>query len=136
MTVLSGGASIETRGDNHVVDITDLMRKWLRSHDVEAGNLVVWAPHTTVAITALEFEPGANRDLAELCERLIPSSHDYHHNVMDTNGHAHARAALIGPSVSVPVLRGELALGTWQSIALIDFDDRPRTRQLIFQLTF
>ena len=85
----------------------------------------------TVAITTIEYEPGAVADLAEVLERLIPRAPGgYEHNRLngDTNAHAHLRAALIGPSESIPVIGGELALGTWQQIVLLDFDDRPRER--------
>ncbi|MBX7161753.1 MAG: secondary thiamine-phosphate synthase enzyme YjbQ [Acidimicrobiia bacterium] len=101
---------------------------------VTAGTCTVFVPHTTVGVTALEFEPGANRDLGEVVERLVPQAAPYHHNVMDSNGHAHARAAIMGPSVSVPVLDGRLALGTWQSVVLVDFDDRPRERTVYVQV--
>ena len=87
----------------------------------------VFATGSTVAVTTMEYEPGGVHDLQALLDRLIPSAGDYEHNRLnhDTNSHAHLRAAVIGPSETIPVLDGRLALGTWQQVVLIDFDDRP-----------
>lgn len=126
--------TLSTQGNNDVVDLTPMVVEAVAAAAVDAGLCTVFSPHTTVGVTALEFEPGANRDLGEVVERLVPRSGPYHHNVMDSNGHAHARAAIVGPSLSVPVVDGRLALGTWQSVAMVDFDDRPRTRTLYVQI--
>ena len=90
----------------------------------------MFAIGSTVAVTTMEYEPGGVHDLQALLDRLIPAEGDYEHNRLnhDTNSHAHLRAALIGPSETIPIVAGELALGTWQQIVLIDFDDRPRSR--------
>jgi len=90
----------------------------------------------TVAITTMEFEPGGVSDLQALLDRLVPEREDYEHNRLnhDTNSHAHLRAALIGPSETIPFLDGRLTLGTWQQIVLIDFDDRPRERTVSVQV--
>lgn len=125
--------TLATQGNNDVVDLTSMVREALAASGVDEGTCTVFAPHTTVGVTALEFEPGANRDLGETVDRLVPRDGAYHHNVMDSNGHAHARAALMGPSLTVPVVGGRLVLGTWQSVALVDFDDRPRERTLYVQ---
>lgn len=125
--------TLATQGNNDVVDLTSMVREALAASGVDEGTCTVFAPHTTVGVTALEFEPGANRDLSETVDRLAPRDGAYHHNVMDSNGHAHARAALMGPSLTVPVVGGRLVLGTWQSVALVDFDDRPRERTLYVQ---
>jgi len=94
---------------------------------------VVFAVGSTVAVTTMEYEPGGVADLQALLDRLIPAEGDYEHNRLnhDTNSHAHQRASLIGPSEQVPVLDGDLALGTWQQLVLIDFDDRPRQRTVV-----
>lgn len=126
--------TLSTQGNNDVVDLTRLVREAVAAAGAQAGTCTVFAPHTTVGVTALEFEAGANRDLGDLMERLVPRGGAYEHNVMDSNGHAHARAAIVGASLSVPIVDGEVALGTWQSIALVDFDDRPRTRTLYVQV--
>ena len=89
----------------------------------------MFATGSTVAVTTMEYEPGGVHDLQQLLDRLIPAEGDYEHNRLnhDTNAHAHLRAAVIGPSETIPLVDGRLALGTWQQIVLIDFDDRPRT---------
>lgn len=134
MPVVTSEISIETVGGNEIVDLSDRARAAVTESRIDAGILVVFAPHTTVGVTLVEFEPGANRDLGELLDRLVPVAADYHHNVTDSNGHAHARAAIVGASVTVPVVDGAPILGTWQSVALIDFDDRPRTRHVVFHV--
>jgi secondary thiamine-phosphate synthase enzyme len=96
----------------------------------------VFATGSTVAVTTMEYEPGGIADLEALLERLIPERGDYEHNRLnhDTNSHAHLRAALIGPSETIPLVEGHLALGTWQQVVLIDFDDRPRQRTVTVQV--
>jgi secondary thiamine-phosphate synthase enzyme len=98
--------------------------------------VTVFTPSSTSAITTIEYESGALDDLRRLLERLAPSDADYRHNLAwgDGNGHAHLRAALLGPSLSVPVTDGRLALGTWQQILFIDFDVRPRQRRIVLLL--
>jgi secondary thiamine-phosphate synthase enzyme len=130
MNVHAGMLRMETPGNGHIVDITPGVVSVLRTSGVERGVVTAFATGSTVAITTMEYEPGGVADLQALLERLIPSRGDYEHNVRnhDTNAHAHLRAAVIGPSETVPVVDGRLALGTWQQLVLIDFDDRPRTR--------
>jgi secondary thiamine-phosphate synthase enzyme len=98
--------------------------------------VTVFAPGSTVAITTMEYEPGGVHDLQALLDRLIPAAGDYEHNRRnhDTNAHSHLRAAIIGPSETIPVLDGRLTLGTWQQVVLIDFDDRPRQRTVTVQV--
>ena len=130
MTVHSGLLRMDTPGDGHIVNITLGVESVLRTANVERGLLNVFATGSTVAITTMEYEPGGVHDLQALLDRLIPPGGDYEHNVRnhDTNAHAHLRAAVIGPSETIPVAEGRLALGTWQQIVLIDFDDRARRR--------
>lgn len=125
---------IDTKGDGEVVDLNDLARTAVADAGIATGILCVHAPHTTAGVTALEYEPGANEDLAAVLERLVPRDDRYAHNVADSNGHAHARAAILGPSVTIPVSGGRLVLGTWQHVALVDFDDRPRTRTVLLTI--
>jgi secondary thiamine-phosphate synthase enzyme len=98
--------------------------------------VTVFATGSTVAITTMEYEPGGVADLQTLLERLVPQAGEYEHNRLnhDSNAHAHLRAAVIGPSETVPLVDGRLALGTWQQLVLIDFDDRPRTRRVTVQV--
>jgi len=140
MPIHSGVLRLQTEGHGEAVDVTDGVRSVLRTSGVDQGVATVFAPGATVAVTTIEYEPGAVSDLAALLDRLIPASPDggYEHNRLngDTNAHAHLRAALIGPSESVPVIGGDLALGTWQQIVLLDFDDRPRERVVSVQIVF
>lgn len=136
MAVHGGVLRLETAGDGQVVDLTEGVRSVVRTSGVAHGVAVVFARGSTVAVTTMEYEPGGVADLTELLDRLIPHAGDYEHNRRnaDTNAHAHLRAAVIGPSESVPVVDGALALGTWQQVVLIDFDDRPRQREVVVQL--
>jgi secondary thiamine-phosphate synthase enzyme len=127
---------LETAGDGQVADITEGVRRVVEASGVEHGVAVVFARGSTVAVTTMEHEPGGIADLTALLDRLAPRAGEYEHNRRnaDTNAHAHLRAALIGPSESVPIVAGALVLGTWQQLVLIDFDDRPRTREVAVQL--
>ncbi len=133
MTVHSGVLRMETPGDGAIIDLTEGVTRVVSTSGVDRGVATVFATGSTLAVTTMEYEPGAVSDLRSLLDALIPSAGDYEHNRRnhDTNAHAHLRAALIGPSESVPVLDGKLVLGTWQQIVLIDFDDRPRTRTVM-----
>jgi secondary thiamine-phosphate synthase enzyme len=130
MAVHGGLLRLSTPGDGAIVDLTEGVRSIVGRSGVDTGVAVVFAVGSTVAVTTMEHEPGGVADLQALLDRLIPSEAAYEHNVRnhDTNAHAHLRATMIGPSESVPVLRGELGLGTWQQVVLVDFDDRPRDR--------
>ena len=130
MTVHGGLLRLSTPGHGAIVDLTEGVRSIVRRSEVADGVAVVFAVGATVAVTTMEHEPGGVADLQALLDRLILVAGDYEHNVRnhDTNAHAHLRAAVIGPSESVPVVRGELGLGTWQQLVLLDFDDRPRER--------
>jgi secondary thiamine-phosphate synthase enzyme len=101
------------------------------------GQALVFVGGSTAGLTTLEFEPGLVRDLPETFERIAPRAARYHHEDTwhDGNGHSHCRAALLGPSLVVPVKDGALMLGTWQQIVLVDFDNRPRQRDVVVQLT-
>jgi secondary thiamine-phosphate synthase enzyme len=136
VTLHGGLLKLSTRGNGDIVDVTDGVAAVVGQSGVQAGVAVVFAPGATVGITTMEFEPGGVADLQALLDRLIPPAGDYEHNVRnhDSNAHAHLRAALVGPSESVPVVGGRLTLGTWQQIVLVDFDDRARERQVSVQV--
>jgi secondary thiamine-phosphate synthase enzyme len=136
VTVHGGVLRLATEGEGQVVDLTEGVRSVVRTSGVERGVAVVFARGSTVAVTTMEHEPGGIADLGALLERLAPRAAEYEHNRRnaDTNAHAHLRAALIGPSESVPIVDGALVLGTWQQLVLIDFDDRPRQREVVVQL--
>jgi secondary thiamine-phosphate synthase enzyme len=134
--VHAGQLRFSTRGDGDIVDLTDGIASVVAQSGIEAGIASVFVPGSTAAITAMEHEPGGVQDLREALERLIPTEGEYAHNRLnhDTNSHAHIKAAIVGPSQTVPVHGGRLALGTWQQIVLIDFDDRPRERTVSVQV--
>jgi secondary thiamine-phosphate synthase enzyme len=127
---------IATQGDGDAIDITHAVQATVEEAGVVGGQATAFVRGSTAAITTMEYEPGGVQDLGVMLERLIPSQGDYEHNRLnhDTNSHAHQRASLIGPSLTVPVVDGRLALGTWQQIVLLDFDDRPRQRTVVVQI--
>jgi secondary thiamine-phosphate synthase enzyme len=132
MTVHGGQLRLSTDGDGSISDLTDGVRAVVRSSGLDRGVVTVFVTGSTAAVTTMEFEPGGVRDLRETLDRLLPARPDYHHNRLnhDTNAHAHLRAAFVGPSESIPFAAGQLALGTWQQVVLLDFDDRPRNRMV------
>src|ERR1700756_3235044 len=136
MPVSGGLLRMETPGDGEVVDLTDGVRSAMLTAEVERGLVTVFVTGSTAAVTTMEYEPGGVSDLQGLLDRLIPPQADYEHNRLnqDTNAHSHLRAAVIGPSETIPLVDGQLALGTWQQIVLIDFDDRPRRRTVTVQI--
>jgi len=136
MAVHAGLLRTSTPGDGAIVDLTDGVRSVVRRSEVQIGVVTVFAVGSTVAVTTMEHEPGGVADLQALLDRLIPARDEYEHNRRnhDTNAHAHLRASLIGPSESIPVVGGELGLGTWQQVVLVDFDDRPRDRVVSVQV--
>ena len=127
---------MDTPGSGEIVDLTEGVRRVIETANVDRGLVTVFATGSTVAVTTMEYEPGGVSDLQQLLDRLIPVEGDYAHNRLnhDTNAHAHLRAAVIGPSETIPLVDGSLALGTWQQIVLIDFDDRPRKRTVTVQI--
>ena len=134
MSVVTRRFTLETQGKGQIIDITAELRKAVASAGMRDGICVVHVPGSTAAITAMEYEPGLIEDLTRALEKLAPRDAHYAHNTHDDNGYAHIRASLLGPSVSIPVIDGELGLGTWQQIVFIDFDTRPRHRELVVQL--
>lgn len=136
MTVHSSTFSIETTGFTDMHDITGRAVRFVASSGVKEGTLTVFVPGATAGVTTLEYEDGALEDLKKAIARLAPEEIHYAHDARwgDGNGFAHVRAALLGPSLSVPILHGRLGLGTWQQIILVDFDNRPRERSVILQV--
>ncbi|HKG37299.1 MAG TPA: secondary thiamine-phosphate synthase enzyme YjbQ [Solirubrobacterales bacterium] len=136
MPVHNGELRLSTQGDSDVVDITAGVQRVVDASGAGEAQALVFVRGSTAAITTMEFEPGGVRDLREMLERLIPTRGDYEHNRLnhDSNSHAHQRASVVGPSEAVPVTGGRLALGTWQQLVLVDFDDRPRERTILVQV--
>ena len=136
MTVISKKIKFATRGETDILDITDKVSACLRDSGLTGGTVTVFVTGATGGITTLEYEPGLVKDLQRAFEELAPKDRVYAHNDKwkDMNGYSHVRASFLGPSLTVPVVDGELQLGRWQQIIFIDFDDRPRSREIILQM--
>ena len=126
--------TVQTRGQGDAHDITEVVSE--ATHGVASGLVTVFVVGSTAALTTIEFEPGAIADLNAVFERLAPRHGDYRHHERwgDDNGSSHVRAALLGPSLTIPIVDGELTLGTWQQIMLLEFDTRPREREIVIQI--
>jgi secondary thiamine-phosphate synthase enzyme len=136
MAVHTAEIRLSTRGDADVIDITGELAAAVAESGIGEGQASAFVRGSTAALTTMEFEPGGVHDLRALLDRLIPVEGAYEHNRLnhDSNSHAHQRASIVGSSEVVPVTSGRLALGTWQQLVLIDFDDRPRERTVIVQV--
>ena len=128
--------SLQTQGHADVHDITEAVAREVNRSDLNDGIVTVFCPSSTSALTTIEFEDGALADLRRAFDEIAPPDRDYRHNLRwgDGNGHAHLRAALLGPSLTIPFTKGQLRLGTWQQVVYIDFDNRPRRRTLVVQM--
>src|SRR6476620_399296 len=127
---------ISTRGQDDAHDITELVRAAVADTPCAAGIATVFVVGSTATVTTIEFEPGAVADLNRLLEEIAPRDDEYRHHLRwgDDNGSSHVRAALLGPSLTVPFANAALLLGTWQQIMLLEFDTRPRRRQIVVQI--
>ena len=127
---------IDTSGGVQVIDITSQVQKLLAESNLKDGLATVFIPGSTATVTTIEYEPGLIEDFSRLMEKIAPSNIPYNHDKRwgDGNGFSHVRAALIGPSMNVPFSDGKLSLGTWQQIVYVDFDTRPRKREIIVQV--
>jgi len=129
--------TFNTKGHTDIVDLTPTVREVVSKIGVKEGAVTVFAVGSTAGITTVEYEPGlVETDLPELFEKLAPYGNPYKHNATwgDDNGGAHLRASLIGSSLTVPFVSGELVLGTWQQVIFIDFDTRARSRKVVIQV--
>ena len=136
MTVKTGSISLSTKSDIDIHDITDAIANIVSSSGLKAGTVTVFCPSSTSALTTIEYESGAVSDLKRLFDEIIPQNREYAHNARwhDGNGHSHVRASLLGPSLTVPFVEGKLTLGTWQQVIYVDFDNKPRRRELVLQI--
>jgi len=136
MPVVTKSLKIRTKGNTDILDITPHVKKAVKETEIGNGIAVVFVPGSTGGITTLEYEPGLKKDLPTAFERIAPQNIEYaHHQTWgDYNGHSHVRSALLGTSFTVPFVSSNLILGTWQQIVLVDFDTRPRTREIIVQV--
>lgn len=134
--VVTESIPLQTRGDADLLDITDAVAGCIRDSGIRSGVVVVFCPGSTGAVTTIEYESGALEDLRRTLDELVPPDRDYAHNRRwgDGNGHSHVRAALLGPSLTVPFREGRPLLGTWQQIVFCDLDNRARSRELVVQI--
>jgi secondary thiamine-phosphate synthase enzyme len=127
---------VRTRGGYDVQDITPAAARAVKESELRAGIVTLFCPGSTGGLTTIEFESGVVQDLHQVLDEITPPERAYRHHLRwhDDNGHSHIRSALIGPSLTVPFVEGELTLGTWQQIVFCDFDTRPRSRTMIVQV--
>ena len=136
MTVITKTTSIKTRGENDMIDITGQTSKAVEESKLKDGIVTVFVSGSTAAITTIEYEPGLAQDFPEMLSRIAPTDIEYEHDNTwhDGNGHSHVRASLIGPSLTIPFKDGDLTLGTWQQVVLLEIDTRKRERKIILQI--
>ena len=136
MAVITSHIQLSTRGNADIHEITDQITQAIAQSGLKNGVVTIFCPSSTSAVTTIEYEPGVVNDLRRLFEELIPANIPYQHDEAwhDGNGHSHVRAAFLGPSLSVPFVSQRLTLGTWQQVIYIDFDNRPRKRELVLQI--
>ena len=137
MTIEVYHIHVNTTGKTDIIDLTPKAMETVAGSASLNGVLSLFVPGSTAALTTIEYETGVINDLKNAIERMAPEDLNYEHNERwgDGNGYAHVRAALIGPSLQVPVVEGKITLGTWQQIVLLDFDNRARKRQIILQMS-
>jgi secondary thiamine-phosphate synthase enzyme len=136
MTVITKTTQIKTIGENNMIDITGQTSKAVKESKLEDGIVTVFVPGSTAAITTIEYEPGLTQDFPRMLSRIAPKDIEYQHDNTwhDGNGHSHVKASLIGPSLTIPFKDGNLMLGTWQQLVLLETDTRPRERKIILQI--
>lgn len=134
--IYSAQVEVRTRGNSEMFDLTDQVQEIITKSGVREGIVCLFTPSSTSALTTIEYEDGALDDLRRALEQIAPQAAEYVHNLRwgDGNGHSHLRAALIGPSLTIPVNNHKMILGTWQQVLFIDFDVRPRQRNIVVQI--
>jgi secondary thiamine-phosphate synthase enzyme len=136
MTVKTASIPLSTRGNADMVNVTDQVAKAVMESGIKDGIVTIFTPSSTSALTTIEYESGCLSDLRRLFDEIVDPNRHFAHNARwgDGNGHSHVRAALVGASFTIPFIDKQLTLGTWQQIILIDFDNRPRRRELVIQM--
>ena len=134
--VVTERISIRTRGEGDVVDITQDIKGRVQGSGIASGTVTVFISGSTAGVTTIEYEPGAVSDFQSMWDRLVPRNVQYKHDQRwgDGNGYSHVRASTLGPSMVVPFTDRTLLLGTWQQVVIVDFDNRPRSRQIVLQI--
>lgn len=136
MHVLTEFIDVSTKGHSDIIDLTSEVSHHLQESGLQEGQVTVFASGSTAAITTIEFEPGLLQDIPDVLDKIAPEGAPYHHDATwgDGNGNAHVRAALLGPSLTIPFVNNHMILGTWQQIVLVDCDNRPRQRKITVQM--
>jgi secondary thiamine-phosphate synthase enzyme len=136
MTVSTKLIKIHSKGENDMMNLTEEISSFVKKSGISNGTITVFVSGSTGSVTTIEYEPGLIKDFPEMLDRIVPKDLDYGHERMwhDGNGHSHVKASLMGPSLTVPLIDGELCLGTWQQIVFVELDTRSRTRDLILQI--
>jgi secondary thiamine-phosphate synthase enzyme len=136
MNVATRTIDVSTRGDCDIIDITADIARELDNADIDNGTVTIFITGSTAGVTTIEYEPGLTKDLKNAFDRLIPQNISYDHDMRwhDGNGHAHVRASILGASLVVPFNNKRMELGTWQQIIIVDFDNRPRKRDILLQI--
>jgi secondary thiamine-phosphate synthase enzyme len=137
MEIKKDTIQLETTGNTDIFNLTQKVSKCIENTNIKDGQVLLFIPGSTAALTTIEFESGVLNDLKAAVERVAPKDIPYKHDLRwgDGNGYSHVRASLLGPSLTIPLSNGKLMLGTWQQIVLIDFDNRPRNRKILIQIT-
>ncbi len=135
MKITTENHTFKTKGNCDIVNLSNKLIESLSKSGMTEGNVTVFVTGSTASISTIEYEPGLKKDLPEILDKFIPTAKKYHHNDTwgDHNGHAHLRSTLFGCSQTIPFINSSLMLGTWQQVILIDFDERPRQRKVVFQ---
>ena len=136
MIIVTETIEMNTRGFPDIIDLSARIREVIARSAIREGQATIFVPGSTAGITTIEYEPGLLKDLPALCEKLAPRGATYHHDQTwhDGNGYAHLLAALFKPSVTIPLSGGQMMTGTWQQVVLMDFDTRPRQREVVIQV--
>ncbi len=136
MSVYCGKIKINTNGEVEIIDITPKIQEEINKSNMKNGIVCVFVPGSTGTITTIEYEPGLMKDLPKALEKIAPKKDYYNHHETwhDDNGHSHVRASLMGPSITLPFLKGKLIHGTWQQVVFVELDTRPRNRELIVNI--
>jgi secondary thiamine-phosphate synthase enzyme len=136
MKVINERISLDTKGNPDLLNITGKITELIRASGLKKGNATIFVIGSTAAITTFEYEPGMIQDIQDLYDKLIPKNKHYAHDDTwgDANGFSHLRAALQGPSLTIPFDNGRPLLGTWQQVVLAEFDNRPRKREIVVQI--
>jgi secondary thiamine-phosphate synthase enzyme len=135
--VVTRSFEVKSEGEDQVIDITEEVRQVVSAGRLASGVATVFVVGSTAAMTTMEYEPGLAVDFPEMLERVAPKSgveYEHQRRWHDGNGHSHVKASLVGPSLSIPFVDGELVLGEWQQVVLVEFDIRPRSRKVVVQL--